>query len=96
MPGIGYLSNGGTQRYLIEAESTTGFIAWKLADGTVLISTAKEISIKPSPFLSFWPCAGQTDSAQDGEITFFDTVIPWGWKKRAGYFGFPCHTVGDE
>jgi len=24
------------------------------------------------------------------------TVIPWGWKKRAGYFGFPCHTVGDE
>ena len=24
---IGYASNGGTKRYLIEAESTTGFVA---------------------------------------------------------------------
>ena len=33
-----------------------------------------------------------------GTTTFTNnyTVIPQKIKKRAGYFGFPCHTVGDE
>jgi hypothetical protein len=72
MPGIGYLSNGGTQRHLIEAESTTGFTAWKLTDGTVLICAAQEISIQPSPFITFWSCASQTDPTPAGEITLLD------------------------
>ena len=55
---ISYLSNGGVQRYLLEAESTTGFVAFKIADGTILINAAPEVSLPASPSISFWPCAG--------------------------------------
>jgi Leucine-rich repeat (LRR) protein len=68
---IGYASNGGVRRYLLEAESTTGFVAWKLADGTTLVSNTTETSIAASPSLSFWPCASYTDTTPAGQITFF-------------------------
>lgn len=42
---IGYLSNGGVQRYLLEAESTTGFVAFKVANGTTLVSDTMQVSI---------------------------------------------------
>ena len=69
---IGYLSNGGVQRYLLEAESTTGFVAFKIADGTTLVSNAMQISIAVSRSISFWPCAGYEDTTPDGQIISFD------------------------
>jgi hypothetical protein len=69
---IGSLGNGGTKRYLLEAESSTGFMAWKTADGTTLVNAAKEVSVSPSPSLSFWSCAGYQDTTPAGEITYFD------------------------
>jgi hypothetical protein len=63
-PGVGCLSNGGTSRYLLKAESTTGVVAWKLADGTILISQAMEISIKETSGLTFWSCASFTNTSQ--------------------------------
>jgi Leucine-rich repeat (LRR) protein len=69
---IGYASNGGTQRYLIEAESTTDFTAWKLADGTILINPSNEVSLPASPYVSFWSCASYTDSTPAGHIYSFD------------------------
>ena len=69
---IGYLANGGLQRYLLEAESTTGFVAFKLADGTTLVSNAMQISIAASRSMSFWPCAGYKDTTPDGQIISFD------------------------
>lgn len=74
IPGhqIGHLSNGGIERYLLEAESTTGFVAWKLADGTILVSEATQVSLKSSPSLSFWACAGYRDTTPAGRIISFD------------------------
>lgn len=68
----GYLSNAGTQRYLLEAESTTGFVAWKLADGTTLVSNTMEVSIAASPSICFWACAGYEDTTPAGSIVYFD------------------------
>jgi hypothetical protein len=70
---IGYASNGGVRRYLLEAESTTGFVAWKLADGTTLVANTTEISIAASSSLSFWPCASYTDTTPGGQIKYFDS-----------------------
>ena len=74
IPGtpIGYASNGGVRRYLLEAESTTGFVAFKIADGTTLISNATQISIAASHSISFWSCAGYEDTTPDGRIIDFD------------------------
>ncbi len=69
---IGYLSNGGVQRYLLEAESTTGFVALKTADGTTLVSNAMQVSIAASRSISFWPCAGYEDATPAGQIVSFD------------------------
>lgn len=71
-PGIGYASNGGAQRYLLEAESTTGFVAWKTADGTTLVSNAIQVSLAASPSLEFWSCVGYTDTTPAGRIIDFD------------------------
>ncbi len=69
---VGHLSNGGTRRYLLEACSTTGFVAWRIADGTTLISQAMQVSLKRSPSVSFWSCAAYTDTTPVGHITAFD------------------------
>ena len=69
---IGTLSNDGIKRYLLEAESTTGFVAWKTADGTTLVSQSMEVSLAPTPSLSFWPCAGYQDTTPAGQIISFD------------------------
>lgn len=69
---VGYISNEGTQRYLLEAESTTGFTAWKMADGTILISEAMQVSLVASASIEFWPCAGYQDTTPDGRILSFD------------------------
>jgi hypothetical protein len=71
-PGVGFLSNGGAGGYLIEAESTTGFIAWKTANGTTLVSEAKQVSHKATPSLIFWSCAGYQDTNPAGHITALD------------------------
>ena len=68
----GYISNGGGQRYLLEAESTTGFVAFKTGDGTTLISEALQVSLKCSPSLTFWSCASYTDPTPAGNIIDFD------------------------
>jgi hypothetical protein len=74
LPGqpIGYASNDGASRYNLEAESTTGFVAWKIADGTTLISESIQTDIAESLYVSFWACAGYTDPTPDGRITYFD------------------------
>jgi len=69
---IGTLANDGINRYLLEAESTTGFVAWKTADGTTVISQSMEVSLAPTPSLSFWPCAGYQDTTPAGRIISFD------------------------
>jgi hypothetical protein len=71
-PGIGFASNGGTKRYLIEAESTTGFVAWRVGDGTTLINAAETVDLPAGPSVSFWPCAGYEDSTPAGEIISLD------------------------
>jgi hypothetical protein len=71
-PAVGYLSNGGTQRYLMEAESTTGYVAWQTADGTTLISQSMQVSIAASPSIRFWSCAGYQDTTPAGRILSFD------------------------
>jgi len=69
---VGFISNGGAQRYLLEAESTTGFVAWKMADGTILISEAMQVSLAASASIAFWPCAGFQDTTPAGRILSFD------------------------
>jgi Leucine-rich repeat (LRR) protein len=69
---VGQFSNGGTRRYLIEAESSTGFIAWKLADGITLTSNSIQVSLPAGPLISFWACAAYTDSTPAGQITSLD------------------------
>jgi Leucine-rich repeat (LRR) protein len=69
---IGYASNGGKQRYLIEAESTTGFVAWKMEDGTILVSNAAQVSLACSRFIHFWSCAGLKDTTHLGNIASLD------------------------
>lgn len=71
-PGVGFLSNGGRSRYLLEAESTTGFVAWKIADGTILVSVAEQVSIRETPSLTFWSCRGYQDTSQAGSIRLLD------------------------
>jgi hypothetical protein len=72
LPPSGYVSNGGSQRYDLEAESSTGFVAFQLADGTTLVSAAQQVFIAASPFLHFWSCAGYEDPTPDGRIISFD------------------------
>lgn len=69
---VGRLSSEGKERYLLEADSTTGYVAWRLADGTTLISNAKQVSLGSSPLVSFWSCASYTDTMPAGQITCFD------------------------
>jgi hypothetical protein len=69
---IGFASNGGTKRYLIEAESTTGFVAWLLDDGTILVNPAETVDLPASPSLAFWPCAGYQDTTPAGDIISLD------------------------
>ena len=69
---VGFIFNDGTQRYLLEAESSTGFVAWKMADGTILISEAMQVSLAASASVEFWPCAGYQDTTPDGFIISFD------------------------
>lgn len=68
----GYLSNGSKQRYLLEADSTTGFVAWQMDNGTILVSAARQVSIKPCACIRFWSCAGCMDTTAGGSITSFD------------------------
>ena len=68
----GYVANNGVKRYLLEAESTTGFVAWKAADGTVLINAAMEVSLPAQESFSFWPCVGYQDTTPAGRIISFD------------------------
>lgn len=69
---IGFVSNGGSGRYSLEAESTTGFVAWKLADGTTLVSEAAQVSLAASEYVRFWACAGYEDTTPTGRIVYFD------------------------
>lgn len=69
---VGFISNGGSQRYLLEAESTTGFTAWQLDDGTILVSEAKQVSLTRSNAVAFWSCAGYQDTMPAGKIISFD------------------------
>jgi hypothetical protein len=69
---IGFASNGGTKRYLIEAESTTGFVAWRLDDGTILVNPAETVDLPASQSLAFWPCVGYQDTTPTGEILSLD------------------------
>ena len=69
---VGFASNGGVKRYLIEAESTTGFVAWRLDDGTTLINQAENVDLPASRSLTFWSCVGCEDATPAGEITSLD------------------------
>lgn len=69
---IGFVSNGSSVRYSLEAESTTGFVAWKLADGTTLTSEASQVSLAVGDYVSFWACASYTDTTPAGRIVYFD------------------------
>jgi hypothetical protein len=69
---IGFASNGGAKRYLIEAESTTGFVAWRLDDGIILVNPAETVDLPASPSLAFWPCAGYKDTTPLGNIISLD------------------------
>jgi hypothetical protein len=69
---VGFVSNKGRGRYLLEAESSTGFVAWKLADGTTLVSEARQVSLVSSQSVSFWSCASYTDTTLAGHIITFD------------------------
>lgn len=68
----GLISNGGSQRYLLEAESTTGYTAWQLDDATILVSEATQVSLQRSNAISFWSCAGYQDTTPAGKIISFD------------------------
>ena len=68
----GYCANGGKSRYLLEADSTTGFTAWRMADGTTLVSPARQVSLRESDHVEFWACAGYQDTTPAGEIVAFD------------------------
>jgi hypothetical protein len=74
IPGqpVGYASNDGIARYMLEVESTTGFVAFKLADGTTLVSEAKEVCIPATAYVTFWSCASYTDTTPSGQISFLD------------------------
>jgi hypothetical protein len=68
----GYISNGDVQRYMLEADSTTGFVAFRLEDGTTLVSQAEQVSLQASPSIHFWACAGYQDTTPAGSILSFD------------------------
>jgi len=68
----GFASNGGGKRYLIEVESTTGFVAWRLDDGTTLINQAENVDLPASRSLTFWPCVGCEDATPAGDIISLD------------------------
>jgi Leucine-rich repeat (LRR) protein len=69
---VGRVSNDGKERYLLEANSTTDYVAWKTDDGTILVSKAAEVSLKAGPSIEFWSCAGYQDTTPAGDITSFD------------------------
>jgi Leucine-rich repeat (LRR) protein len=68
----GCVANDGVERYLLEANSTTGYVAWKTAEGTILVSEAAQMSIRTGPSIEFWSCAGYQDTTPAGNITAFD------------------------
>lgn len=67
LPGqdIGFVSYGGLGRYNLVAESTIGFVAWKLPDGAVLGSEAAQVSLAASECIRFWACADYEDIHAD-------------------------------
>jgi len=69
---VAILSNGGSRRYLIEVESTTGFVAYRLLDGTTLVSEAAQMSLPASEAVAFWSCAGYQDTSHAGGIVSLD------------------------
>lgn len=69
---VGRLFSDGVERYLLEAGSTSGYTAWKMADGTILISEAMQVSIPAGPSVNFWACAGYQDTTPSGYIKTFD------------------------
>ena len=69
---VGYLSNGGIQRYHVEADSSTGYVAWRLPDGTTLVSAAPAMFIQAVTAIAFWACAGMQDTTPVGSILSFD------------------------
>ena len=70
--GVGRVFSDSEERYLMEASSTTGFVAWRMADGTILVSESVEVSLRASTSVEFWACAGYQDTTPAGEITAFD------------------------
>lgn len=68
----GTMCNGGKRRYLVEAQSTTGYVAWRTAGGVVLVGNAQQVSIAASAHLTFWSCAGYQDTSHAGHITSLD------------------------
>lgn len=69
---VGFVSNGGIQRYTLGADSTTGCVAWRLPDGTTLVSAAPEMFIQAVSAIAFWACAGMQDTTPAGSILSFD------------------------
>lgn len=68
----GFVSNDGAEPYQLEAESTTRFVAWKLAEGEIVVSSATLMEIRPTQFVQFWSCAGFMDTTPAGDILLFD------------------------
>ena len=64
--------NDGTRRYLLEVESTTGFVAFRIADGTTVVSAASQASLPASASVAFWSCAGYHDTTPAGQIRVLD------------------------
>lgn len=62
----------GAERFLVEAASTTGFMAWRVDDGPILISNAQQVSLGGGHSVMFWSCAGYRDSMPMGVITSLD------------------------
>lgn len=68
----GYLSNGGVCRYLLDVESTTGYMAWEIAGGPLLISNSQQVSLPLAPSVTFWSCSSYSDSTPTGRVRSFD------------------------
>lgn len=66
------LANRGQDRYLLEVQSTTGYVAWQTAEGARLVSQAEQVSIARSRLVRFWPCAGFKDTSYAGQIISVD------------------------
>jgi hypothetical protein len=69
---VGCFGNNGKRRYMVEAESTSGVVAWQLDDGTILVGEALQLSIRACASIRFWACAGYQDTRPCGKIVAFD------------------------